>query len=117
MASNKLLTWLLEKPLNIDPAKAGKTLLGLNAVGIGAAALSNTFAAAVDKDTSAEDKKFLVPAGLATGVANLAIYFTMTTAIIDKLQGKTKYNKDGSIKKVVKGFADSVLEKIEIKLS
>ena len=113
MASNKFLTWLLEKPLNIDPSKAGKTLLGLNAVGIGAAALSNTFAAAIDKDTSAEDKKFLVPAGFATGVANLAVYFTMTTAIIDKLQGKVKYNKDGSVKKTIRGFADDVLEKMD----
>ena len=48
---------------NPDPSKAGKTLLVLNAAGMIAAAASNTFAAAVDKNTSAEDKKFLVPAG------------------------------------------------------
>jgi len=113
MASKNIITWLLEKPLNIDPSKAGKTLLGLNAVGIGAAALSNTFAAFIDKDTSAEDKKFLVPAGFATGVANLAIYFTMTTAIIDKLQGKKKYDKNGNMVKEIKGFADTVLESMD----
>lgn len=106
------LKWLLEKPLNIDPSKAGKTLLGLNAIGMAAAAASDTVAAAIDKDTSAEDKKFLVPAGVATGIAKIGIYFTMTTAIIDKLQGKIKYNKDGGVKKCIKGLADSVLEEM-----
>ena len=105
--------WLLEKPLNIDPSKAGKTLLGLNAVGMAAASASDTFAAAIDKNTSAEDKKFLVPAGVVTGVAKIGIYFTMTTAIINKLQGCVKYNKDGSVKKVVTGVADKALEIME----
>ena len=104
---------ILEGPLNIDPSKAGKTLLGLNALGMAAAAASDTFAAAVDKNTSAEDKKFLIPAGIVTGIAKIGIYFTMTTAIINKLQGKVKYNEDGSVKKVIKGVADDALEIME----
>ena len=104
---------LLEGPLNIDPSKAGKTLLGLNAVGMAAAAASDTFAAAIDKNTSAEDKKFLIPAGVVTGIAKIGIYFTMTTAIIDKLQGCTQYNKDGTVKKTITGVADNALELME----
>lgn len=37
----------------------------------------------------------------------------MTTAIINKLQGKIEYNKDSSVKKVIKGVADSALELME----
>lgn len=108
-----LLKWLLEKPLNIDPSKAGKTLLGLNAVGMAAAAASDTFAAAVDKNTSAEDKKFLIPAGVATGFAKIGIYFTMTTAIINKLQGKVHYDKEGNITKTTVGLADKALSAMD----
>ena len=68
---------LLEK-FSPDPSKAGNTLLLLNVAGMVLAALSNTFAAANDKNTSAEDKKFLIPAGLVTGVANIAAYFGVT---------------------------------------
>ena len=68
-----------------DPKKAGKTLLVINAMGMVFAALSNTYAAAVDKNTSAEDKKFLVPAGFVTGAANIGLYYAMTQKIIDKL--------------------------------
>ncbi len=89
--------------------KAGMTLLVINAMGMIFAALSNTYAAAADKNTSAEDKKFLVPAGLVTGVANIGLYYAMTVKIIDALQGKTKYNKDGS-EEYVRGFADTVLD-------
>ncbi len=91
-----------------NPAKAGKTLLVINALGMVFAALSNTYAAAVDKNTSAKDKKFLVPAGFVTGAANIGLYYAMTTKIIDALQGKTTV-KDG--KEMVKvGLADKVLE-------
>lgn len=83
----------LLKACNPDPAKAGNTLLVINAMGMIFAALSNTFAAAVDKNTSAEDKKFLVPAGLVTGVANIGLYYAMTDKIIKKL-------KDSAIKTV-----------------
>lgn len=91
-----------------NPAKAGKTLLVINALGMVFAALSNTYAAAVDKNTSAKDKKFLVPAGFVTGAANIGLYYAMTTKIIDALQGKTTV-KDG--KEMVKvGLADKVLD-------
>ena len=76
----------LIKSCTPDPKKAGKTLLVINAMGMVFAALSNTYAAAVDKNTSAEDKKFLVPAGLVTGVANIGLYYTMTTGIIEGLK-------------------------------
>jgi len=85
-----------------DPKKAGKTLLVINAMGMVFAALSNTYAAAVDKNTSAEDKKFLVPAGFVTGAANIGLYYAMTEKIINKLQGTKKYKDNG--------FADKVLE-------
>lgn len=72
----------------LDPDKsAGTTLMVLNALGIGFAAASNTFAAATDKNTSAEDKKFLVPAGAFTGLANLGIYFGMTKKLVNYLEG------------------------------
>ena len=93
-----------------NPAKAGKTLLVINALGMVFAALSNTYAAAVDKNTSAQDKKFLVPAGFVTGAANIGLYYAMTTKIIDALQGKVIYNEDGTIKSVKNGLADKVLD-------
>ena len=77
----KFVMGLLDKLAPTE--KPGKTLLVLNAVGMAAAAATDTFAAAVDKDTKAEDKKFLIPAGVATGVAKLGIYYGMTTKIID----------------------------------
>ena len=86
----------------LDPSKStGKTLMVLNALGIAFAALSNTFAAATDKNTSAEDKKFLVPAGGATGIANVAIYFGMTKKLIDKLSGTAKHEGKGLADKVI----------------
>jgi len=126
------------KPLNLlkacnpDPSKAGKTLLVINAMGMVFAALSNTFAAAVDKNTSAEDKKFLVPAGFMTGIANIGLYFALTTKIIDHLQGKKAKianSKEVNIKnpiikklleiakpkekKEIKGLAQHILEIID----
>ena len=50
----------LLKACNPDPEQAGNILLAINALGMVFAALSNTYAAAVDKNTSAEDKKFVV---------------------------------------------------------
>ena len=84
---------------NPDPEKAGKLLLVINTLGMISAAVTNTFAAAVDKNTSAEDKKFLVPAGVATGFANIGIYYLMTDKIIKKL------------KISVKGVIDNMQEK------
>ena len=83
-------TKIVANALNVlNPDKsAGKILMVLNALGIGLAAAANTYAAATDKNTSAEDKKFLVPAGGVTGLANLGIYFGMTSKLISKLAGK-----------------------------
>ncbi len=93
---------------NPDPSKAGKTLLVLNALGMVFAAISNTFAAGTDKNTSKEDKKFLVPAGAATGVANIALYYGMTTKIIDKLGGKD-ITKNGTTTHI-RGLADDIID-------
>ena len=72
-----------------DPTKAGKTLLGLNIFAMVLAAASNTFAIAQDKNTPAEDKKFLIPAGVATGIANIGAYFAITQRIIKGLEKGT----------------------------
>ena len=111
MASFVKMLDKLVKSCTPDPAKAGKTLLVINAMGMVFAALSNTYAAAVDKNTSAEDKKFLVPAGFVTGAANIGLYYAMTQKIIDKLQGKEVY-KDGVLDatKSKDGFAKTVLD-------
>lgn len=92
---------VMETVLNAFDKSAGKTLMLLNTLGIGFAAASNTVAAATDKNTSAEDKKFLVPAGLLTGVANVGLYFGMTSKLVGKLSGTGKYEG--------KGVADSII--------
>ena len=104
-----IATTLISK-CNPDPTNAGKMLLALNALGMVFAAASNTFAAATDKNTSAEDKKFLVPAGAVTGVANIGLYYTLTTSVINHLQGAKKLNPDGSVKKEIKGLAQKALD-------
>lgn len=76
----------LMQGFNPNPEKAGNTLLYLNALGMVLAALGNIFTTSVDKNTSAQDKKFLIPAGLFTGVANIGIYYTLTKKIIDGLK-------------------------------
>ena len=103
---------------NPDPEKAGNLLLGLNVLGMISAAVTNTFAAAVDKNTSAEDKKFLIPAGIATGFANIGIYYLMTDKIIAKLKkavGVTIENmkKDGTLDEKAKALATKTIEKAE----
>lgn len=75
---------------NPDPSKAGKTLLVLNALGMLFAAASDTFAAAIDKNTPAEEKKFLVPAGVATGAAKIGLYYLMTNKIIKSLKASAE---------------------------
>ena len=101
---------------NPDPNKAGNILLYINAAGMAFAALSNTFAAAIDKNTSAEDKKFLVPAGLATGVANIGVYFAITTKVIDKLKASAektiKEMKPEELTKKTKEFIDGRIAKV-----
>jgi hypothetical protein len=61
-------------------------MLFLSVAGMISAAVTNTFAAAIDKNTSAEDKKFLVPAGAVTGVANIGVYYLMTDKMIRSLE-------------------------------
>jgi len=79
--------------LNPD-GKQGMVLMALNAAGMIFAALSNTWAAASDKNTSKEDKKVLVPAGFATGAANIALYYLMTDKLIKcgEIAGETFAN-------------------------
>lgn len=67
---------------------AGDKLLAINTLSMVLAAIANTSAAAVDKNTSKEDKKFLIPAGLATGVANIGVYFAMTRKLIKSFEEK-----------------------------
>ena len=109
--ATKVLGWL-------NPDKStGKTLMFLNALAIGFAAASNTFAAAIDKNTSAEDKKFLVPAGAVTGLANLGIYFGMTNKLVNYLEGavadKVTQNmiENDTFTKGVETFVDNKLLK------
>ena len=80
MADFTKLFTSLEKFSN--PAKAGVALLALNVFSTALAAAANTVAAATDKNTSAEDKKFLVPAGIATGIANIGLYLAFTLKVI-----------------------------------
>lgn len=98
--------------------KPGKTLLVLNALGMALAALSNTFAASRDKNTSAQDKKFLIPAGLVTGIANIGVYFGMTTKMINFLQdnvGQKVINgmSESSLAENAKIFADKTIQKAQ----
>lgn len=103
------------KACNPDPSKAGKTLLVLNALGMLFAAASDTFAAAIDKNTSAENKKFLVPAGAATGVAKIALYYGMTDKIIKSLKNKAdnivKGMSEAELKEKAKVLAESKIAK------
>ncbi|MBQ7286903.1 MAG: hypothetical protein IJW73_03990 [Candidatus Gastranaerophilales bacterium] len=105
----------LLKACNPDPEKAGNILLVINAMGMVFAALSNTYAAAVDKNTSAEDKKFLVPAGLVTGVANIGLYYAMTVKIIDGLKNSVdksiKNMKSEDLAQKAKGLIDKKIAK------
>ncbi len=78
--------WELLRKCSPNPKDAGNTLLCLNAIGMLFAAASNTTATAIDKNTRPEDKKFLIPAGVATGVANIGIYFLMTRKLIGYLE-------------------------------
>lgn len=115
------------KICNPEPSKAGKSLMVLNTLGMLFAALSNTYAAASDKNTSPREKKFLIPAGIATGGAQIAIYYLMTDRIIKNLKTRAKETIENmplkqledntkefalsSIKKAEKGFLGTKLFK------
>lgn len=112
---------------NPKPENRGGILVGLNVASMVLAAASNVMATMVDKNTSKEDKKFLAPAGVATGVANIGIYYLLTTKIIKKLEKAAQDSLDAtksedlakntlnfvnkSIKKAEKGFLGTGLFK------
>ena len=105
----------LLQSLSPNPEKAGNTLLILNALGMVFAAISNTVAAGIDKNTSQEDKKFLIPAGIVTGFANIGLYFAMTKKImagLEKAAGSvvSKMSQD-ELSNKAKDFAKRVIEK------
>lgn len=83
---------LIEKGIGVlnPDGKQGKLLMGINVVSMIFAALGNTWAASSDKNTSKEDKKVLVPAGLATGVANIALYMALTERVIKGLENSAQ---------------------------
>ena len=89
--------------------KQGFLLLALNVAGMVFAAASNTFAIAKDKDTKQEDKKILIPAGVATGVANIATYYAITEKIIKNFE-KNAVEKVGGILEGKKGLPDKIVE-------
>lgn len=105
---------------SVKKQSTGGVMLALSVAGMISAAVTNTFAAAVDKNTSAEDKKFLIPAGAVTGIANIGIYYLMTDKLIDGLeksaenQIKNMYlkNNDEFNKKALT-YTAKVIEKAE----
>ena len=120
MASLTKMLDSLVKSCTPDPAKAGKTLLVINALGMVFAALSNTYAAAVDKNTSAEDKKFLVPAGAVTGIANIGVYYLMTDKMIKGLEKSAgtyiadlAQNNAPEFAKKASAYIESIVKKAE----
>ncbi len=89
--------------------KQGLLLLALNAAGMIFAAASNTFAIAKDKNTKQEDKKILVPAGVATGVANIGAYYAVTARIIKNFEKKA-VEKVGGVLDGKKDIPDKTVE-------
>ena len=109
--------WELLEACAPNAEKAGKALLYLNAIGMLFAAASNTTATAIDKNTRPEDKKFLIPAGVATGVANIGIYFLMTRKIIKYLEKSAlsyvNKMKDNELVAKATDFAKRAVKKAE----
>ena len=86
MKNFDIIKWLGEQ---LNPyAKPGGLLLFLNVGGMILAALSNSFAILIDKNTSKEEKKTLIPAGLVTGAANIGVYYLMTDKMIKKAESQ-----------------------------
>ena len=111
---NKLLSSGVQKLANFsDPKKAGTALLLINVFSTALAAVTNTFAAAIDKNTSAEDKKFLIPAGIMTGVANIGMYFALTSKAIAFMGKKAnEVIKNMAIRGTLKENAENYANKI-----
>lgn len=104
----------------VKKGSTGKIMLFLSVAGMISAAVTNTFAAAVDKNTSAEDKKFLVPAGAVTGVANIGVYYLMTDKMIKGLEKSAgKYiadlaqNNPVEFTKKATTYIESIIKKAE----
>lgn len=100
---------------SLERVSAGKALLGINVFSTALAAATNTFAVATDKNTSAEDKKFLVPAGIATGFANVGLYLAFTLKVIDKLEKSANnviknMTEKGTLEKNALNFANKSIE-------
>ncbi len=101
-----------------DPKQAGKALLYLNVFSTALAAATNTLAAATDKNTSQEDKKFLIPAGIMTGVANIGLYLALTLKVI-KAMGKKAENvikemeQNGTLEENALKYANNSIKKVE----
>jgi len=108
------LVSLLQKFNPEIPENAGPTLLALNAGGMILAALSNTFAIAIDKNTKDDEKQFLIPAGLLTGLANIGTYFLVTKKFIDKFEGDaTKAVKNMSPENLAKNATELAKKTID----
>ena len=119
----KIATKTKELPMNFlkacnpDPQKAGKSLMVLNALGMLFAAASDTFAAAIDKNTPAEEKKFLIPAGVATGAAKIGLYYLMTDKIIKGLKGSAQNVVDNMSGEELAAKLELFMEKAETEVS
>ena len=112
---NKALTSLANFS---DPKKAGNALLWLNVFSTALAATTNTVAAAIDKNTSQDDKKFLIPAGIMTGVANVGLYLALTLKVISAMEKKANnVIKEMAIKGTLKDnalkYANNTIKKAE----
>jgi len=111
------LTSVINK-LDPAPEKSGGTLIALNILSMILAGLSNTFAAASDKNTSSEDKKFLIPAGLATSVANILAYCAVTLNIKKVLENDAdkayaQMEKQGTLLKNASEYVEKSIKKAE----
>ena len=91
-----------------DPKQAGKALLWLNVFSTALAATTNTLAVATDKNTSPDDKKFLIPAGVMTGVANIGLYLALTLKCIGSMEKLAEKAIGGMLQKGT--FKDSAAD-------
>ena len=94
----------------------GNTLLYLNILAMGLAAAANTIAVVKDKNTNPEDKKFLVPAGIATGVANIGLYLALTKKIIKSMENSAlnsikEMEKNNTLVQKATDFANDTIRK------
>ncbi len=89
--TNEIGTKLYNRYVKTNP---DKFLLESTAVGLGLATLSNAFGVAINKETTPEQKKYLIPWEIADGVANLGLFYTLTYGLI---KGAEKLVDSGKI--------------------